>query len=150
MKNRHSLAVVNRFFPNVIEINDANKVVVVKVNEKDTKASKRKDHGHCALAEACLHGELHPTGMIVSRSTAYIINKNVATRYYLPERIRKEIVSFDRGGGFETGEYRMLPPQKTRRLGHLTGGHKGQHGRSGNKIIRNITKNIRTSLKEKN
>lgn len=145
----HALAVVRRFFPQVEEVNDADTNATITVTQRDVNTSKRKDHAGCALAVAAKR-QFSATGMIVSRSTAYVIHRNVATRYYLPESIRKEIVSFDRGSEFAPGEYIMRNETKSRRLGPHTGGHGGQHGRSDKKIARaHLTTGIRVSLHHK-
>lgn len=128
MSKYSALKVVQKFFPHVSKVNDAAKDEVVSVLASDVKKSVRKDHNRCAMAEA-LKRQDNAKAVIVSASLAYVIKHNTATRYKLPEAIRKEIVSFDRNGVFEPGDYLMKKPPKSARLGYQSGGHRPHKNR---------------------
>ncbi len=57
-------------------------------------------------------------GVIISRSVAYLIKDNKATRFKMPESASREVISFDRGAGFSVGEYELRRVPKTSRLGY--------------------------------
>ena len=144
----HSLAVVKKFFPNVEDVEDARCHAEVTVTAADEKASKKMDHDSCAMAVACKR-ELKVDGVIISRKTAYLIKGTKATRYELPESVSREVVSFDRGGGFAPGDYNMRPPSESRRLGVMRGGNGARNG-NGKPIRRqHKTSNIRAVLGSK-
>lgn len=119
---------VQRFFPNVIKVSDADDDLEIEVTQKDVRQSVKKDHHGCALAVA-MHHEKKCTGAIVSASVAFVIKGDKAIRYSIPERARKEIVSFDRGASFEPGEYTLKAPKSSYRLGHITGGNGPSSGK---------------------
>lgn len=131
MKNKSSNALshVTKFFPDVTKVTDADEDLEVEVTSRDLKTSKKKDHAGCALAVAAQTHIKKCTGAVVSASTAYIIKGTEATRYLIPERARKEIVSFDRGATFEPGDYTLKAPKQSSRLGHMTGSHGPRVGR---------------------
>ena len=110
--------IVNQFFPNVKKVNDADKDLHIQVTDRDTKTSRVKDHNGCALAVACKRSE-SLDGVIVAVGTAYLIKGDIATRYRLPASVSREIVSFDRKGGFYAGEYNLKAPAKSHRLGAI-------------------------------
>jgi hypothetical protein len=108
---RVALGVVRKFAPKVNKVTDADGDLLISVTDRDFKGGKKKDHGDCALAVAAKRQE-HAAQVIVSASTAYVIKGDHATRYKVPEAASKEIVSFDRGASFETGDYVLkAPPQ---------------------------------------
>jgi hypothetical protein len=92
----------------------------VNVTEKDEKASKKKDHGECAMATAVKRQE-KATSVIISASTAYVIRGAEAVRYKVPEAVSREVVSFDRGSSFEAGDYKLKAIPKSGRLGTYRG-----------------------------
>jgi len=103
-------------FPNVTQAFDADKPIEVSVKPKDCKESVKLNPSECALARAAKR-ELHADGAIIGMSTSYIIKGTTAVRFQTPEAVRREIVSFDRHGDFEPGEYRLIPKQKQNKLG---------------------------------
>src|SRR5882762_5363323 len=115
-RGRHTLGIVQKFFPNVIEVHDADDDLLLEVTENDSRSGSIKDHSHCAFARACQR-KFKARGVIISVSTAYIVQKEGAIRYQLPESVSREIVSFDRKGGFAEGDYMLLAPPKDNRLG---------------------------------
>ena len=99
---------VKEFFPEVTSVTDAKKPIHIIVTAKDSNAATVKNHKECAMARAAKR-TLHVDGIVVSRQRAYLVTGNKAIRYTFPESVRKEIVSFDRGGGFAEGEYVLTP-----------------------------------------
>lgn len=104
----NALRIVQQFYPNVTKVVDAPKKLNVTLTKRDVENAKRKDHTGCAVAEAC-HRELG-VGAIVSTRTAYLVRGDTAVRYAVPQRMFREITSFDRGAGMELGEYDLNQP----------------------------------------
>jgi len=100
------LNTVQKFCPKVTSVIDAKRSLIIDVIHKDALSSARKKHGECAMAEACKR-KYKLDGVVIARSTAYLIKGNVATRYRVPPSVSREITSFDRGGGFEIGTYKL-------------------------------------------
>lgn len=101
---------IKAFFPQVTKIEDAKHPLNVEVTSADVRSSKRMKHVECAMAVACKR-KFKADGMIIGRQTAYLIKGTTAVRFTMPESVRKEIVSFDRGAGFEPGEYQLSKPR---------------------------------------
>jgi hypothetical protein len=116
-----SLQIVQHYFPHVETVKDADKEVHVEVLPRDNSNSKVKNHTACAMAVACKR-TYQADGVIVAVSVAYIVKGNTAIRYRLPESIAREVVSFDRKGGFAPGTYKMLMPKEKHRIGERQGG----------------------------
>ena len=112
----HALAIVKKYFPQVTMVTDADENAVIEVTKDDSTGGARKDHAHCALAKACQRS-FEARGVIVSLTTVYIIKKEGAIRYRVPESVAREIVSFDRKAEFAEGEYHLAKPNPARRLG---------------------------------
>lgn len=141
---------VQKFFPKVTKVVDATRDVEVEVTPSDVSASKKREHAVCAMAVACKR-KTHATGVIISRAVAYVIKGRRAERYLVPASVAREIVSFDRGAGFEPGEYKLTKPGRSLELGRVHGGHvRENEGQSSvtslQKAARHFTANIRTSL----
>lgn len=112
-----ALAICRRFVPAVESVEDATEPMEIEVTKTDAASKAVKSHKACAMAVACVR-KFHLQDVIISRRVAYLIRRNVATRYMLPERITREVVAFDRGGAFAPGEYTLNPPVATSRLDH--------------------------------
>lgn len=121
---------VVRLFPNVTQAFDADKAIEVSVKPRDCKESTKLDPMECALAKAAKR-ELKADGAIIGMSTSYIIKGNTAVRFQTTESVQREIVSFDRHGDFEPGEYRLIPKSKNSKLGYH-----GQYKPTGPKKIK--------------
>lgn len=134
-----------RFFPKVESVSDGRRNVLIDVTSNDDKMSHKKDHNSCALAVACKRSK-KLDGVIVSRKIMYLVKGKHATRYVISEAACREIVSFDRGGGFAPGRYQLNAPTSTARLGKYV--EKRERDRSNEKpsFYRHITANIRTAL----
>jgi hypothetical protein len=92
-------------------VSDARKKLRVTVTAKDSRESTKKNHKGCAMAVACKR-EFHLSGVVISRQRAYLVTGDKAVRYSLPSSVSREVVSFDRGGGFAEGEYELVKPPK--------------------------------------
>ena len=141
-----ALKIVRAYFPKVTSVVDAKKKVDVEVNGHDQSVARRKSHRACAMAVACKR-KMALDGVIISIRTAYLVKGEVATRYGLPQSVQREIVSFDRGSGFQSGEYEMIPPEH--KLGAAPRGKAHGSSRSpgeGLKHARHTTQGIRTVL----
>lgn len=142
----HALAIVRKFFPDVTEVHDADEDSLIEVTANDSKVAKAKDHNDCAMAVACKRA-FKARGVIISVGQAYIIKKEGAIRFSLPQSVSREIVSFDREAGFAEGTYKLSKPSGTHRLGAHVGAREWDRG-AGNKRkpFKHFTSNIRVSL----
>ena len=145
---KSALNIVQKFFPKVGAVKDATRNTVIEVTKRDEAASRRKDHNQCAMAMACQRA-MHLDGVIIARTIAYLVKDRVATRYCLPESVTREVVSFDRGGGFAPGEYKLLKPNISHRL-DSAGGHNRQKKNTAKRPEpKHMTSGIRTVLGSK-
>ena len=142
-----ALGIVNGFFPDVTSVKDSKTVLKIEVTSQDDRTSRKGEHKDCALAVACKR-KLNIDGVIISRKIAYLIKGKKAVRFEVPNSISREIVSFDRGGGFAPGTYQLSRPSKCKLIStgerSRTGPHKTKSGR---KIkFRHVTSKIRAVL----
>src|ERR1043166_2021863 len=141
-----ALTSVKKFFPRVKSIADSTKNIKIEVTKNDANSKAVKQHDACAFAVACKR-KFHLSGVIISRSVAYLIKRDKAYRFQLPPSIEREIVSFDRGAGFAVGEYELERVSKSDRLGIRVGRKQLEKNRlNKTKRYRHITTNIRTVL----
>lgn len=144
--SKSSLAIVKKFFPGVTDVVDAKRSCLVEVTQKDASTKGIKNHEECALAHAC-KSRFNLDGVIISRSTAYLVKGKRARRFLVPPSTSREVVSFDRGAGFAPGKYVLSPISESRRLGRRTGTSTNRANGSGKKKqFRHITTGIRTVL----
>ena len=135
---------LNKHFPELQHVKDAKKRLVVEVTARDRSAAKKLRHKECALALACRR-QFHLDGVLIARSRAYLVREGTATRYELPMAIQKEVVSFDRGGGFDPGQYELLKP--ARLLGPGGGGRKRKsRSRTAKPRRRHLVGKVRVSI----
>ncbi len=151
-KYPRAIKIVQRFFPNVDEVEDARTSLVVDITEADNRRARKRNHKECAMA-VCAREKEKADGVIISIRTAYIIKGTKAVRYRLPESVSREIVSFDRtegAVGFEPGRYVLGSPKKGERLGEGYSGrkHDGPKNKRGKPSFVHETENIRTSLRK--
>lgn len=139
------LDIVQKFFPEVTQVVDATRNQSIEVTARDLTTAAKKDHKTCAMAVACKRA-MHLDGVIISRTTAYLIKDKKARRFLLPSSVEHEIVSFDRGAGFAAGHYQLNKVSAAKKLGSQNGGH-GPHTGSGKpKRFRHMTTGVRTVL----
>lgn len=142
----NALSTVQKFFPQVKKVVDADKPADIEVTTADATAKGVKNHEACAMAVACKR-KFHLDGVVISRSTAYLVRGNRARRFKLPPATAKEVVSFDRGGGFAPGTYRLSAVGDWAKLGRQQGSTNTRPAPSGRvKQFRHLTTNIRTVL----
>lgn len=145
-----ALSNVQKFFPKVTRLRDADSNITIEVTRQDDKVSRRMDHAGCALAVACKR-KFHADGVIISRTMAYMVKGDEAIRFDVPERATREIISFDRGGEFAPGEYHLNKPHY--KLGERHGGDPGEgvktHSGNLHKRFHHLTADIRTVLGSK-
>lgn len=117
-RSRSSVALANvrKFFPAVTSVTDADENAYLDVTGADVKQSSKKDHNKCAMAVAAKR-EFKASGVVISASMAYVVKHNKAIRFQLPQSVQKEVVSFDRGSGFDEGKYELKAPAKSARIG---------------------------------
>ena len=145
-----TLANVRRYFPNVQHVRDAKESIAIEVTPQDANPSKKRKHSECAMAVAAKRN-YKLDGVIVSRSLAFLVKGTEAVRYQLPPSVAKEVVSFDRGGGFAPGSYKLSRPTKAHRLGSRKNrkgyGAPNMHPGEGDPIkMRHATEGIREVL----
>lgn len=140
-----SLEIVKRFYPNVEHVKNAPKTVTVEVTKGDVQKGSVKNHKECVMANACKR-TFKADGAVVSLGTVYLVKGDEATRYKVPQNLAREIVAFDRGGSFSTGEYCLSKPERIAPRGSGTR-HPG-NPRQGNRPPHNITSGVRTSLSQ--
>jgi len=127
MKNATKLPrSVKRLFPQVTQAYDSDKIVEVTVNRKDCKTGKKKDPNECAMARA-FKREMHVNGAIIGLTNSYLIKGDKAIRFATPESVKREIISFDRHQDFNPGEYILVPPPPSKRLGTKKHKRSGSH-----------------------
>lgn len=83
--------------------------VRLHITAADTKAS-RKDPKACAAAKAALRQVPNCVAARVHVGRVYLLKKDGNWhRYQTPEALRTEIVTFDRYGKFQPGDYELIP-----------------------------------------
>jgi len=138
-----ALRIVRQFFPGVVRVNDATRPIEIEVTPQDCAKSVALDHRNCALAVGAKRST-GADGVIIAMKTAYLIKGHTATRYKLAEYSSREIISFDRKGGFAEGEYTLIPPKPYQQLGNFK--PTGPKNKTGTKRKMHFTKNVRTRL----
>lgn len=95
---------------------DATRPLIIKVSKTDVVKGANKDPGACAAARAakrlpkCLAARVHLGRVYVERPDKWV-------RYKTGDALRGEIIAFDRGGKFEPGDYKIMPPSPSDRPG---------------------------------
>lgn len=115
---------LHKLFPQVETTVDADYPIEVLVNQDDCDGATQLDPTNCALARAAKR-DLKADAVIIGLATSYIIRGKNAVRFNTPERVSREIVSFDRHHDFEPGVYKLIPKAPTSRLGNYQGKSKG-------------------------
>jgi hypothetical protein len=121
-----------------IRMEDAAESMSIEVFPRDIKKAIVKNNASCALSVAARR-QLHASGAIFFRSTAWLLTPGVLRRYVLSPTARAAIRTFDKTGVFEQGTYVLYAPQKSRRLDAALARSKkrpGRHEPRANKIKR--------------
>jgi len=129
------------------EIRDAKKDITITVTKGDVHRASLKDPSSCAMAKAC-NRELGKEARIhISRVYLAPNGGKYWLRYAVSQRLRTEIISFDRGGSFAPDTYTLLAPTGHQVLGYSSTQLPRNGGNRKNKKIRgpkHIVKDIRT------
>jgi hypothetical protein len=118
MPNSHQSKLVSRiqrFCPEVNRVADATKPITITVTKRDVQKSSKKNPENCAMA--CSFKRRGWDSAIIHRSTAYLVRGDLAVRYFVPQSVVREIVSFDRHGDFRPGDYHLSAIDPSRRIG---------------------------------
>lgn len=101
-----------------LPVENADKPLSISISKKDVLWGNTKDPSGCAAAR-CLSRMPYVEEARVHIARTYIKVKGKWHRYLTPPSLRQEIVSFDRGGTFQPGEYELLPlpPAEAERIG---------------------------------
>jgi len=100
-----------------LPIRDAGKSVKIAVSKRAaTQQDGRLDPAGCPFARAC-KAALGVTKVFVYRKRAYVKSGDHYKRFIIPEALHTEIVSYDRGGGFQAGEFTLKKPTVSQQLG---------------------------------
>lgn len=94
---------------------DADKPVTLQITQADCKRGSKKDPSRCAAALALKRA----TGCDECRvhiACTYLRFGDKWLRYATPPSLKAEIISFDRGGGFYPGDFRLHPMPASNRL----------------------------------
>ena len=131
-----------------IEVVDARKPLSLKIGKKDIGRGSVKNPYVCAAARAIMRQVPNATQAKVHMSKIYIKTGKKWTRYQAPASLRTEIVSFDRGGAFEAGEYLLAPVPSAQRYTPEKAGHYREwlaKTDNGSKLLRPKTKKRRAA-----
>src|SRR5512143_685130 len=91
---------------NGLPVVDATKPVRLHITKADVVKGRTKDPGGCAAAVACCR-QLKATEARIHLSRAYVRFNGKWLRYETKGPLRSEIVTFDRGGKVDPGEYML-------------------------------------------
>jgi hypothetical protein len=97
-------------------VEDATQDLILSVTAKDIRNASSKNPSNCVVAKACRRQENLEAIIHVSR--VYLRNggKNWI-RYILPKSLRGEIIAFDRGGKVYPGDFILMAPKASEKLG---------------------------------
>lgn len=111
---KSALSIIQKYYPNVTSVRDSSNSMEVQVTKKDCSSKSLESPNDCAMARAC---KRQYDGAVISPSVAYMINGKEAIRFKVPTSVSREIISFDRSGGFQPGDYWLKAPSDTEKLG---------------------------------
>lgn len=140
---RKVLNIIKQYFPKVTTVVDANSHAIIEVMASDSTEGMVKNPALCAFAKAC-YRSFRADGVIIGLKASYIIRGKEAVRYHNTEALSREIVSFDRKAGFDTGRYLLSPHCPSARLGVFRG--TSTHPKTGGKdrrVFRHFTRGVR-------
>ena len=108
---------------------DADKPVTIHITEADCERGSKKDPRRCAAALA-LNRDTACDESRVHLACTYLRFGDKWLRYATPPALKAEIISFDSGGGFYPGAFRLHPMPKAL---HLKPGNRKTGPRSSTK-----------------
>lgn len=89
---------------------DATRKTAIHITKRDTTEGDNKNPSGCAAARAAKRDVPNCISARVHIGRVYIEYRDKWVRYFTPDRLRTEIIAFDRGGSFQPGDYTLLPP----------------------------------------
>lgn len=110
------LSNVRKYFPKVEEVQDAVEDVLFQVKAIHTQIGVKKAKRKCPIAWA-LRETLGASGVVVGKTTIFVVHDKVATRYRNHCDLMEQLISFDYGFPFVPGEYKIWAPQPSVRIG---------------------------------
>jgi hypothetical protein len=119
---------------NGLPVRDATKRVRLVIAPQDCKFGTSKAPDMCAAARAAVRQVPHCSEARVHIARTYLKIGDHWVRYQTAEALRDQIITFDKGGKFDAGEYYLKPLPKSMLLsrGHAKGPKpKFKHGRKG-------------------
>ena len=97
-------------------IEDANKDYTLNISKDDIRKGLKKTPSGCAAAIALTQTAGYKEARVHMGRT-YVFTGKKWLRFMTPAALNREIVSFDRGGTFEPGDYTFKAPSAGQRLG---------------------------------
>lgn len=129
-------------------VRNLHKRIKLHITKSDCDKANKKMPNSCAAALALARQVPHCLEARVHIGRCYLLIQDGKKKYWLrgktPGALRTEIVSFDRDGGFEPGEYLVNPLSPSERPGHKKSGiSKFKRGRPGHqrqapRILHNV------------
>lgn len=127
-----------------VKVIDAKRPLTLIVTKDDVRKADVKKPDNCAVALACRR-QFGATEARVHLSRVYLrTNGGKWMRYVTPRDMRSEIIAFDRGGAFETGEFRLMKVQASKLLGKRSGGTAPYTKRGKKRKAPHVVANVRT------
>lgn len=113
-----------------LPIRDAAQNMVFTIRLSDIKGSTKKSNGDCAAARAlCRQSSIKEARVYLSRT---LVRRNSHwDRYVTPDALRTEIVTYDRAGMFDPGDYILKAPKKSQALGYKRGQPRSKRTKTG-------------------
>jgi hypothetical protein len=124
---------------------NATKPLLLNITKSDCAHGNVKDPGACAAALA-LKRQLHVKKARVHLGRVYVEMETQWVRYNTPQSLKHEIISFDRGGSFEPGEYKLYATTPHQRKGKQQGSNKPSPRKKSVKIAR-ISRHVTTGVR---
>ncbi len=151
-KKRTAKSYVKRFEATIggLPVKNITKPILLSVSPTDCKLGNKKAPGSCAAALAavrqipnCVEARIHIGRVFFLVNDG---NKKYWLRGKTPNALRTEIATFDRGGTFEPGEFKINPLSASELADHHPVSHKPVKNKKPNsKKLPTILHNVRTN-----
>ncbi|HWS65725.1 MAG TPA: hypothetical protein VN325_23445 [Steroidobacteraceae bacterium] len=131
------------------KVRDAKSKLMINIVKRDVDNAAKMDPGNCAISRAvkrCAHAHQ----VIVHRSRTYVQMNQGSDwlRYETPESAARELISFDRGAGFQEDNYTLRPVRPSAREGMLKDRKRDRGAYTGKKRTpHHVLKGVRASIK---
>lgn len=126
---------------------DATKDLHIEVIKPDVAHARKNDPNKCAAALSIQRIMKAEAEVHISRTYIKDEKSKVWIRFVTPASISREIISFDRAGGFEPGKYILKAPNNSMKLGRIHS-HGSNHDKTGKgRRPHHTTVNIRERAK---